>query len=157
MIKVLLLDFSRTLLFPKDAEYKGDLNPLHKELSQKGGYNFSNYFELNNDLLKFLKGLKDKYKIYIFTSGSIQNVSEIKEKLDEVFDGIFSSEETGFSKKVPEAYEHLAEKLNVKPQEILFIDDSEANIEVARSVGYWILRYQTNEKIMGEINKLLKY
>jgi len=156
MIKVLLLDFSRTLLFPKEAEYKGDLNPLHKELSQKDSYNFLDYFELNNDLLKFLKGLKDKYKIYIFTSGSIQNVSEIKEKLDEVFDGIYSSEDIGFSKRDPKAYDYIAKELGVKPWEIVFVDDSESNLEVARSVGYWILHYQTNERLVRDLNKLLE-
>ena len=155
MIKVLLFDLSRVLLFSKDSNYKGDLNPLHKELSLRKSYNFLDYFELNEELLKFLVGLKDKYKLYIFTSGTIQNAPEIKGRLDEVFYGIYSSENIGFSKKDPKAYEYIAQELRIRPQEILFVDNREENLEVAKSVGYCVLQYQTNEKIIEEINKLL--
>jgi hypothetical protein len=34
MIKAIVSDFSRVLLFPKDKNYQDSLNALHKQLSQ---------------------------------------------------------------------------------------------------------------------------
>jgi hypothetical protein len=64
MIKVLLFDFSRTLLFPTDNNYKGELNPLHAQLSQTPDYDFNKHFFLNTELLKYLKISLERIAIY---------------------------------------------------------------------------------------------
>jgi len=73
MIKAIVSDFSRVLLFPKDKSYQGSLNALHKELSEKPSYNALDFFELNVGLLDFYKSLKDRIPVYIFTSDVIQD------------------------------------------------------------------------------------
>lgn len=78
MIKAIVSDFSRVLLFPKDKTYQDSLNILHKELSQKPNYNVLDYFELNIKLLDFYKSLKDKTPVYIFSSDAIQDASEFQ-------------------------------------------------------------------------------
>ena len=99
MVNTLLFDFSRVILFPKDKAYIGDLNPLHAELRKNPGYRFLDYFELNIDLMRFLREIKSKYELYIFTSGSIQDAPEIQPEIREVFAKVYSAERIGYSKR----------------------------------------------------------
>ena len=72
MIKTLLFDFSRVLLHPTDKTYKGSLNNLHRELKDNESYYLFNYFELNQELLDYLKTVKNKFELCIFTTDIIQ-------------------------------------------------------------------------------------
>lgn len=155
MIKALLFDFSKTILFPKDRNYQGSLNSLHKEMLLREGYNFLDHFELDENLLSYLKGVKSKYKLYIFTSGSVQNAPEIKPRLDEIFDKIFSAEEIGLAKNDPKAYEYIAKAIGLTPDEVLFTDDTEENIKVAKSIGMNTTLYKELEELRKKISEVL--
>ena len=156
MIKTIIFDFSRVLLFAKDKGYKEDLNPLHKKLlSENPNYKFLDYFELNEELLVFLEAVKNRIELYIFTSGSIQKAKEIKSRLDEVFNGTFSAEELSLSKKDPQAYIILTKKLGKSPKEVIFIDDSQTNIQAASQAGLNVFQYLDNEGLIKKINQLL--
>lgn len=87
----LLFDFSRVLLFPKDPTYTGSLNGLYKEHKNDPDFNFFHYFELNEELLTYLDGIKDKANLYIFTSESIQDAPEIAPRVAEVFKQVYSA------------------------------------------------------------------
>ena len=132
MIKAIVSDFSRVLLFPKDKNYKDSLNALHKEVSQKSNYNAFDYFELNTELLNLYKSLKDKTPIYIFTSGAIQDSPEFQPHLQPVFTGVLSAAKMNIDKKNPQAYKMVATQLNLPPDEILYIDDAPENITAAK-------------------------
>lgn len=156
MVKALLFDFSRTLLFPKDKNYEGELNALHKELSKQKEYKFLDHFELDENLLKYLESIKNKYPLYIFTSGSIQNAPEIKLKLDNIFTKIYSAEDFDLSKKDPKAYIYIAKQIDVHPDEVLFIDDSKSNIEAAKEIGMNIFLYNNFNNLREKISEYLK-
>ncbi len=156
MVKAFLFDFSRTILFPKDKNYKGELNALHKELSSQADYVFLDHFELDNGLLSYLETIKDKYELYIFTSGSIQNAPEIKPRIDQIFKRIFSSEEIGLSKKDPEAYEYISSQIGKTPDEVLFVDDSEANIEAAKQARMNVVLYKDLKELREKIKEILE-
>lgn len=153
MIKALLFDFSRTLLFPKDKTYTGGLNDLHKKIQENPNYNFLESFELNKGLLDYLETVKNKFDLYIFTSESIQEDPAIKDDLAKIFTKIFSATEMGLSKKDPKAYEFIAKELNLIPNEILFIDDSSENLEAAKIAGLQTLQYKDNT-VIDNLKKL---
>lgn len=155
MIKVFLFDLSRTILFPKDKSYKGELNALHKKLSLKPNYNFSDHFELDEGLLTYLHSIRNERDLYIFTSGSIQNAPEIKPRLNEIFKKIYSSEDIGISKKDPRSYEFIAKDIGVTPDEILFMDDSKENIKIAREVGFVTALYREFDELRKKLRKVL--
>jgi len=156
MINTVIFDFSRVLLFAKDKGYKEDLNPLHKKLiAENPNYAFLDYFELNEEVLTFLETIKDKFELYIFTSGSIQNAKEIKDRIDRVFKGVLSAEEMGVSKKEPQAYTVLAQKLGKNPNEVIFIDDSQVNIQAASQAGLNTFQYLDNQSLIKKINSLI--
>ena len=54
MIKAILSDFARVILFPKDENYKSRLDILEKKLKRNlGNYNVFDYFRLNQEILVF--------------------------------------------------------------------------------------------------------
>ena len=153
MIKAILFDFSRTLIFPKNKTYKGELNALHKKYMHKKDYKVFDNFILNEDLLKFLTPLKEKYDLYIFTGGILQNAPDIRTRLKPIFKGVFSGEEIGFGKKNPQAYLWISEKINHKPKQLLFIDDSDSNLVVAKEIGINVLQYYNNSRLFRDLKK----
>jgi HAD superfamily hydrolase (TIGR01509 family) len=156
MIKWILSDLSNTILFTKDKSYTGKLNDLHKNLlAQNPSYDFHQYFELDEQLLNFFSSLKGRLQFALFTSESIQESPAIKPRLAEVFDVVFSSKEIGFNKDDGKAYGFIAEKLSVSPDQILFIDDSQKNIDAAKNAGLAVWRYSDFESLKGRFQESL--
>ncbi|KKR26994.1 MAG: seg [Microgenomates group bacterium GW2011_GWC1_39_7b] len=147
MIKAFLFDFSRTLLFPKDKNYTGGLNSLHKGLSENANYRFLDNFELNKELMDYLFSIKEKMSIYMFTSETIQETPEIKSGVSKVFSRIFSAKEMGMDKKDPETYKFISNELKLEPNEIVFVDDNSKNIEAAKKAGINVFQYKNNSVI----------
>lgn len=141
MISTIVFDLSRTLLFPKNKNYKGELNGLYKEVSGDTDFNFFNYFYLDAETLSFLEILKDKCDLYIFTTGSIQNDPKIKKRLLSIFKRIFSAEEMKLFKKDPKSYKEISKALNRSPQEIVYVDDSKENLEAARLADFNVVLF----------------
>ena len=53
-------------------------------------------------------------------------------RFDEYFDGVFCSAEIGYKKPQKEYFEYILSVLSVPPDQILYFDDAEENIEIAR-------------------------
>ncbi|MCH5247864.1 MAG: HAD family phosphatase [Muribaculaceae bacterium] len=52
------------------------------------------------------------------------------------FDGIVTSFEAHCVKPHPEIFEYTIEKLKIKPEETIFLDDSQQNLDTARKLGF---------------------
>lgn len=155
MIKALLFDFSRTLLFVKDPSYQGKLNDLYRNIISKKGYNFFDYFTLNNELFNYLKPLKNKYTLAIYTTDIIQNDPSLKTILDDQFAYVFAANEMDITKKDPQGYLLIAKKLNKKPDQILFIDDQLVNLNAAKKAGLQTIQFISNKQLFNDLkNKL---
>lgn len=154
MITNLLFDFSRVILFPKDENYSGLLNDLYRKITN-GKASFLDHYKFNEELLNFLKPLKNKFRLSIYTTDIIQYDPEAKRVLDPIFENIFAANDLGISKKDPKGYLVIAEKLGVKPEEILFVDDGEANIQAANAAGLQTIRYLTNQQLFKELQSKL--
>src|SRR5579862_9428561 len=120
MIKALITDFSRVLLFPKDKNYKGSLNALHKEFSIQQEYKLVDHFELNNELLHYYKSLGDKVELYLFTSEIIQDAPELQPFLQPAFKGVYSALKMGVDKKDENAYRQVVSLVGFAPDEIIY-------------------------------------
>ena len=133
----ILSDFSRVIIKPKDKNYSGALNPIHRELTEKFGqsYNLFDHFEINDRLLDFYKSLKANYSINLFTTDIIQNHPQIRPELEGVFENIFAANDLGLNKKEPAAYLFLCKKMDVRPASVIYIDDQLGNIEAAKAAG----------------------
>ncbi len=64
------------------------------------------------------------------------------------------SAEIGMIKPYKEIFEYAIEQSNHSPENILFIDDTEVNIEMANNLGWKTILFKTND-IESSINKIL--
>lgn len=156
MIKALLFDFAKVLLFNKDRNYHGGLNDLNNLLSKKNpDYSFLAAFELNTELLNFLEKIKTKIPVYMFTSETIQERPEVAGEIVKVFSKIYSAKKIGIAKTNPEAYKFIAKDLNLLPEEILFVDDNNTNVQAAILAGMKVVQYKDNSQILLYLKEML--
>ena len=87
-----------------------------------------------NGATKLVSSLRGKHRV-----GCLSNTNAIHWKrvteLRSMFDFSFASHLTGIMKPDREAYELVVDTLKVRPTEIHFFDDLQANISAARDVG----------------------
>ena len=102
---------------------------LHKEITDKIDY--------YKDVSDYEKSLKDKCKIGIFSNLTIFDKERLDKQVDlSKYDYVFLSYEYGFQKPEIEIYKIVQEKVDLKPEDILFIDDAEKNINTAKEMGW---------------------
>ncbi|KKP39484.1 hypothetical protein A2130_02370 [Candidatus Woesebacteria bacterium GWC2_33_12] len=154
MIKAIIFDFSRTLLFPVDENYKGGLNDLYRLVKDEVDFNFNNYFYLNKSVLDAANKLKNSFKLYIFTTETIQEDPQIKNEIEGIFSKVFSAKSIGYNKKNIKSYQFIIDELGLKPEEIVFIDDSTENLLVAREAGITTIMYEGFEKFIQKLQEL---
>lgn len=153
-IKAIITDFSRVILFPRDPNYVGSLNKLHDEKHSEENYNFWQYFSLNSQLLDYFELLKQKYEIYLFTTGKTQEYSGLRTKLFGLFEQVFTVEDLGIEKNRQDAYTKLADKIGRKTDEILFVDDRQENLDAAKLAGMSVCLFVNNQSLVQFINQL---
>jgi FMN phosphatase YigB (HAD superfamily) len=154
MLQAIITDLSKVLLFPKDPTYKGSLNSLHLELLEKGDYDFWQYFILNEELLNFYRELPHRIDIFILTTKHIQEHPPLKEKLNNLFKKIYVAKDMGLSKKDPAIFKELLEDIQIDPNNLLYIDDNQENLDAASQIGLQTIQYESNDQVIGNIKTL---
>jgi FMN phosphatase YigB (HAD superfamily) len=156
MITDLLFDFSRVILFPKDESYSGGLNSLYKEKVIKQEGRFLDYFRFNEELLDRLSELKGSYGLSLYTTDIVQNDPVAQKWLQPIFEQVFAANDLGISKKDSAGYGVIVEKLGREPQQVLFVDDVEENVQAARAAGLQSARFTSNEELFRLLDKDVK-
>lgn len=157
MTQALISDLSRTLLFPIDANYRGSLNSLYKELQQKypPGFNFFDYFKWNQDLHDYYQSLRQKHDIdiYIFTTDAIQEDPAVSGIIETTFSRVFTIRDfTASGKDDKTAYEQLLDKVGLTASDCIYVDDSLTNIQAATAAGLIAIKFENNGQVIVDIN-----
>ena len=85
------------------------------------------------------------YGIYILSNASDDFYRYFPRHFDlSVFDGIVVSADVHLIKPHKEIYLYLLEKYGLNPQECLFIDDREDNVQGAKAVGMQSIRFEND-------------
>lgn len=114
------------------------------------------YFGFKDEVYDFVKSLKGKYKLGMI-SNQIEDwlEGEIKKhKLDKLFEVIVTSYHSKKAKPDSMIFHELLEKLEVKPEETVFIDDQEKNIIVAEKLGFKPILFENLTKLKQNLEKL---
>lgn len=89
------------------------------------------------DVVEFAHSLKDKCKIAILSNLMLFDKKRIDDQYDlSKFDYVYLSFELEMRKPNKKIYEYVLQDLNIKPENILFIDDDYNNIVSARECGW---------------------
>jgi HAD superfamily hydrolase (TIGR01549 family) len=157
MLRVILSDLSHVLLRPKNKTYVGSLNALHQQSIQRYGEDYDAYrqFELNHRPLDFYVSLKGRCSVSVFTTDSVQNHRQLRQHLDPVFEYIFAAKEYGLSKRDPAAYVVLAQRLRVRPEEVVYVDDAEDNVAAAQKAAMTAVRHVNDDRTISILSALL--
>jgi epoxide hydrolase-like predicted phosphatase len=78
-----------------------------------------------------------------------------RELLEELFEEIVISGEVAMRKPDPDAYLHTAERLGLRPEQCVFVDDHDDNIEAARRVGMRAVHHRQTPETIGEMERAL--
>lgn len=119
----------------------------------------TNLFPFTLDTLQYLKG---KYSLHIITNGfsEVQYVKINRSGLEPFFSQVVTSEEAGFQKPAPEAFDFAMAKAGATAKQSIMVgDDLETDIAGARSAGMKQVffnpeRLTHNERVTWEIAEL---
>jgi putative hydrolase of the HAD superfamily len=114
---------------------------------------------LNPHVVQFNKEIKEKgFKTYAATNQEAYRAAYIKDtlKLGEQFEEFFSSAMIGYKKPDKKFFEEILKQINLRPDEIIFVDDDEVNIKGAETVGIDSILYRGHEEFLDRINELIK-
>ena len=106
-------------------------------------------------MTELLDGLRGRFPLYILSDTNAEHWRYIAEcilPLDR-FDRIFLSHELRLTKKTPAVFEHVFAEIPHLPNECLFIDDTSANIEIAKRVGLQTHRYTDPASMIDAIER----
>lgn len=135
-------------VFNKDrAKEDGVRKMVQERVSQRS---------LNAELLSYFPQLKRLgLKTGIFSNAD-STLRERLEELDllELPDVLVLSGDIGHQKPHKEAFQVLFEKLGLKPQEVVFIDDTPRSLEKADEIGYIPILFKNNEQLKSDLRDM---
>lgn len=112
--------------------------------------------KINTELLALFPVLKKLgLKVGILsnsTSDLRQRLHE--EKIIDLVDEVIISAEIGFQKPHKEAFQVAFEKLQVKPEEMVFVDDSAKSLEKSAEIGYVPILFKNNEQLKSDLRNV---
>ena len=111
--------------------------------------------------LEQLRELKKQYGIYMLSNtNSIMWHSRIAEDFrqeglerEDYFDGIVTSFEARSIKPDAKIFHTVVEKLGIKPEETLFLDDSQKNLDAAAELGFQTLLVTPGSEFFELLNE----
>ncbi|HSK67017.1 MAG TPA: HAD family phosphatase [Anaerolineales bacterium] len=106
------------------------------------------------EIMKRLK--KAGYPLYGLSNWSAETFPYARQKFDffRLFDDIIISGEVLSIKPEPEFFEIALRRIGRPARECLFIDDSQANIEQARRMGFATIHFLSAEQLEKELHRL---
>lgn len=107
--------------------------------------------------VSWVRQFKEKgYKTYILSNYGKRGMEVTRQELPfvEDMDGAVFSYEVKMIKPEPEIYQVLLEKYHLKPEECVFMDDSERNLVAAKQAGIHTILFQSKEQAEQELEKL---
>lgn len=113
----------------------------------------------NKELVDLARKLKEKgYKLVIMSNNFCERAKYYAKNfkfLDEIFEKVYYSWQTGFVKPDIRAFQLIFSDLNLKPSECLYFDDSEKNVVMANSLGIeaYIYRQESVEYLRTLLGK----
>jgi epoxide hydrolase-like predicted phosphatase len=112
--------------------------------------------EINQDVLRLIRQLQGQYKLAVL-SNAPPGLTRWMADWDilHLFDVVVCSGDEGVVKPDPAIYELTLSRLDVEPQEAIFIDDTLGHVEAARKLGLHGIHFTTASDLAAELEALL--
>lgn len=106
---------------------------------------------------EFLKKLKQEgYQLYVLSNFPIEAFEFIEKKYDffKLFDGKIVSGYINLIKPDIEIYTHMLETFGILPEETVFIDDLQSNLDAANSIGINTILFTDIEEVESKFDSI---
>ena len=113
-------------------------------------------FEKIPSTLNLIKKFKKNYKVALLSNTTKVDFDCVIKKLREflLFDSVTLSFELGYAKPKKEIYLDAINKLNLRPDECVYIDDIKEYSDAASKLGIHGIYYTSYENLIKELKKL---
>lgn len=118
---------------------------------------FTNKRCVRQEVLNWIKELKNNYEVAVLSNdfGNFRN--ENKDWDPEKYFGknIFYSSEIKMAKPDPDCFRYTLKKIDLRPREVVFIDDKEKNIDAALSLGLNAIKFESLEQVKNNFEEMV--
>lgn len=120
---------------------------------------FYRYDSLNHEVLETIRLLRGRYTIALLTNAG-PNLDEWVRRthgleLQREFDLVINSSQVGARKPDPTIYHLLLDRLGVRPEQVIYLDDLQRNVDVARHLRIHALQFVNPTFSLPELEMLL--
>ena len=116
---------------------------------------FESERDIDNTMLEEIENLKNKgVRIFLATDNEVNRLDYVLDTLGlrSYFEGIYGSALIGYKKSAREFWEKILSSLpELKPEEILFIDDDPKNTQLAAEFGLKTITFAKSEKLTDRL------
>lgn len=154
----------RQIMLIGEKTFEEVVSDLKKELSnniptEKLINNFKKDYSakknmLNIFLISLLKELEKKYQIHVLSNRIDLSDNLVETYIYPRFKRLFISHVEKMKKPNKEFYLHALKKIKSKPEEAIFIDDTEENVKAAIELGINGIIYQNMKQLKKDLRKL---
>ena len=119
------------------------------------------YFEAlhpNGEMIELMRELKASGLKMALLTNNVREWEPLWRSMlpvDEIFEEIVDSAFVGCRKPEPRIYEMTLERIGMRAEECIFIDDLHPNCEGAKALGMRAVHFRDNEQAIGEIRAAL--
>ncbi|MCZ2127431.1 MAG: HAD family phosphatase [Anaerolineales bacterium] len=113
--------------------------------------------DVDVESVNILREMKEaNWTLYLLSNFSAEKFSLIRERYDflDLFDDLIISGEHKTVKPGRAIFEITLRRIQRRAEECLFIDDSLANVEAARTMGFHAVHFQTSAQLREDLRKL---
>ncbi len=129
----------------KDNKNLGEIVKFYKEMYKK-------HKKHSKEIYDLIKKLKDKFVLVCLSDTNAVHLEAHQEQgTIRDFHRVFTSFQIGSIKRDANTFKKVIESLSVRPEEVIFIDDNEKNIAVAKSLGINVIRYVSYEGLVSDL------
>jgi len=112
---------------------------------------------LDQNLLEFVRAIRSNFRTGLLISSwsDLWQSLAYQEEIASAFDILLHPEEPGLRRGDPRLFNHVVNRLGVRPQEAVFVDDSLLGVAAARSAGLQAIRFENPAQVGSELFDLL--
>jgi epoxide hydrolase-like predicted phosphatase len=108
---------------------------------------------VDDELVDYLRGLRPGLKTALLSNAwtSLRAALEEEWHISDAFDVVVISAEVGLVKPDPRIFHLALSQLGISPDEAVFLDDMQRNVEAARSVGLHAIQFKSTEQAINDM------
>jgi epoxide hydrolase-like predicted phosphatase len=137
-------------------EFLHKLSDINNQTAESISEEMQNGAKVDHDVVELIKKLRKNYRVILLSnspSGLLRGLLQ-EDDLEKYFDEIIISSEVGLIKPNAEIFQLTLKRVELRPEECIFIDDSEKNTAASEAVGIKAILYTNSSSLKTSLKKL---